>query len=132
MAASSTCTTKLVSFNARSIASKQAELSSFINFHNCDIVAITETWLSDNINFNSFNSNYNIFRQDRVNGRGGGVLLGIKNCFQYKFVEAFSIDNCECVFVDILIDSSTYMRYGAIYRPPDTSNETSMLLFNQM
>ena len=45
-----------------------------------DIIALTETWLDDNFLDSELHLNdYNIFRRDRSNRRGGGVLLAIKD-----------------------------------------------------
>ena len=121
-----------MSFNARSVATKQAELSCFIDQHNSDIVAIVETWLNDSVKFCAFDNSYNVYRQDRINGRGGGVLLAIKSNLQSKFVDSFSVGGSECVFVDVLVDSSNYIRYGVVYRPPDRNYGDSLLLYNEI
>jgi len=47
-----------------------------------DIIAITETWLSNHIFTNEiFPSNYNVIRKDR-DDRGGGVLLAFKKALK--------------------------------------------------
>ena len=48
---------------------------------NCmDIITLTETWLDDNFLDSELHLNdYNIFRKDRSNRHGGGVLLAIKD-----------------------------------------------------
>ena len=111
---------------------KQAELSALVDYHKPQIVAITETWLNDSIKFSAFSNDYNVYRCDRKNARGGGVLLAVKSNLQCKFVESFSLNNCECLFLDILLDSSNYMRYGIIYRPPDTNYNDSLTLYNKI
>ena len=99
------------------------------------MVAITETWLADNVHLNGFNnciSDFNVFRHDRISGRGGGVLLAIASFLKCKFIESFSVCNCECVFVDVLLNNSVYVRYGVVYRPPDTNIDTSLLLYKKI
>lgn len=49
-----------------------------------DIVAMTETWLNDDFSDSELQldgplDGYNIFRFDRANRRGGGVLLAINS-----------------------------------------------------
>ncbi len=122
----------MLSFNARSIATKQAELKDFVSTHDCDIVCITETWLDNNIRFNAFGNKYNVFRQDRKDSRGGGVLLATKCHLQAKLVNSFSVNNCECVLVDVLVKKSIYMRYAVVYRPPNTSRENSIALYDKL
>ena len=98
--------------------------------YNCDIIGVCETWLNDTVNLNAFSSDYQVFRQDRNGSRGGGVLLAIKDTLKCNLVKQCTVGNCECIFVDVLVNSSEYMRYGLIYRPPDTSLDNSRLLFD--
>jgi hypothetical protein len=42
-----------------------------------DVVCICETWLNDSILDSEILPGYNIFRKDRTNKIGGGVLVGI-------------------------------------------------------
>ena len=71
---------QILLWNARSLKNQINAFQSFIYFNSFDIVAITETWLSDHIYKNEiFRSGYTVIRRDR-DGRGGGVLLAIKDC----------------------------------------------------
>ena len=120
-------------FNARSIANKQSELNSYVHSNSYpDIISISETWLNSNVRFTALGNNYNIFRQDRTSSIGGGILLALRNNLKYKFVDKFSDFNCECVIVDVQFDHSNYMRYIAVYRPPDTPLEDSAQLFDKL
>ena len=120
-------------FNARSIANKQSELNSYVFSKQLpEIVAITETWLNDGIRFTALSNNYNVFRQDRISGKGGGVLFALNSNLRYKFVDKFSEFNSECIVIDVQIDSSNYMRYVIVYRPPDTNLEDSKHLFDKL
>ena len=119
-------------FNARSVCYKQIELSETLDYYNCDIVAICETWLNENVNLTSFGSEYQIFRQDRPNGIGGGILFAVKNHVICKLFCKSFVGGCECVFIDVQFSRSTYVRYGLVYRPPDTSFEDSVVLFNHI
>ncbi len=42
-----------------------------------------------------------------------------------------TVGRSECVFVDIKCDKSQYIRYGLVYRPPDTLLEESVELYKQ-
>ena len=65
---------RISSFNARSIVNKRLDLQAYVTLVNPDIIAITETWLHNNIDDNELLPNsYNIHRKDRES-RGGGVL----------------------------------------------------------
>jgi hypothetical protein len=70
-------------FNARSIMNKLDEIELIITDEKLDVVAITETWLSDSVLTSEITvDGYTVLRKDRndVNKtRGGGVALYIKN-----------------------------------------------------
>ena len=45
-----------------------------------DIVCLTETWLNESISdFEILATGYDVYRQDRQNRTGGGVLIAIKS-----------------------------------------------------
>ena len=121
--------------NARSICNKQHELNELIICKRPDFLSITETWLRDDVKLTAFNndiggSDYTVFRQDRSNGGGGGVLLGVINSLKCKLVSKYCLEKCEAVFVDTEMKKNVFLRVGVVYRPPGTSYENSSLLFN--
>ena len=62
--------------NIRSILNKFNELQLLVSQYNPYIIGITETWLDSSIKDSEIRlDNYNIFRNDRVGSRGGGVLF---------------------------------------------------------
>ena len=69
--------------NIRSIVNKLNQFQNYVYSRSFDIIAVTETWLSDKI-FNNeiLPSNYSIIRRDR-SSRGGGVLLAVKHDISY-------------------------------------------------
>ncbi len=71
------------------MACKQEELKDCIQDHSSEIVGITETWLNESFRFNAFDGLYNVFRQDRNEGHGGGVILAVKSHLQCKLVDSF-------------------------------------------
>ena len=70
---------RCIYMNARSIVNKIKELKVMIEEENVDIIAITETWLNDNVTDDEVSINgYTLFRKDRryeVKCRGGGVAM---------------------------------------------------------
>ena len=62
---------RCLSFNARSLANKISEFQSLVV--DFDMVAVTETWLKQEIELLSEN-NFKIHRKDRANRIGGGVM----------------------------------------------------------
>ena len=95
---------------------------SFIYSNNFDIVAITETWLSDHIYTNEIiHSGYTVIRKDR-DGRGGGVLLALKDCF--KFTQLPSPNELEIISAEV----GSSFTICLIYRPPNSSDQHNSLM----
>jgi len=90
---------------------------------NLDIIAIAETWLSNNIFTNEIlPSCYTVLRKDR-DSRGGGVLLALKSSL--TTVQLPSPSDLEVVSAEI--DSNLLV--CLIYRPPNSTDQyNSMLL----
>ncbi len=74
----------ILMLNAYSLMNKIDEFITIVQTYTPHIVAITETWLHDQINDAEIAINdYHIFRKDRE-GRGDGALLLIKSCLRPK------------------------------------------------
>ena len=102
--------------NAHSLINKLSNFQSFIYSHSLNIVAITESWLSDYIlNNEILPSGYSIYRHNRPL-RGGGVMLAVNNTLPSKILP--SPYNLELVAVKI------YSKYSfilcLIYNPPNS------------
>ena len=70
----------IISINCRSIRNKIPDLHQVIDQTKPDIIACTETWLKPEISSSEIfpdSLGYNIIRDDRLSGKGGGVLLAI-------------------------------------------------------
>jgi len=87
-----------------------------------DVIALTETWLSDQVRNNEILPvGYNIFCRDRRTGkRGGGVLLAIKDSIPTDLPEFYS-DSLEVVSV-IIKSPFNYILLAVCYRPPASTN----------
>ena len=65
-----------MSTNARSIINKFSEFQVFVDNHAPHLIAITESWCSNSISNAEINlGGYTLYRHDRINSVGGGVLL---------------------------------------------------------
>ena len=63
-----------------------------------DLICITESWANANIGDGEINMNgYTVFRRDRKNRIGGGVLLYVKN--NIKALHRTDLENDECEMV---------------------------------
>lgn len=70
--------------NARSLNNKLEHLSALAELYDPDIIGISETWLQEHISNAEIDlRGYEVFRNDRQNGRkGGGVMLYVKSDLQ--------------------------------------------------
>jgi len=113
-------------FNARSIVNKLNNFQSYVYSLDLDIVALTETWLTDSI-FNNeiLPVDFAIYRKDR-GSRGGGVMLAVRDCISSKLIS--SPDNLEIITVSVNTVHPT--TFCAIYLPPNSLPEYAQLTFD--
>lgn len=86
--------------NIRSLVLKFDELSMFLMLNRADLVAISETWLNEQID-SSFVSitGYDLYRLDRLSGRGGGVCAFVSNNIPCKRRLDLENANYECMWL---------------------------------
>ena len=109
--------------NANSIMNKTDHMFLSVHSSNVDCFAVTETWLNDDIpNDPIALTNFNIERRDRPVGRGGGVLLYIRNVFRYNRLGAIESDDFEVLWISIrpriLPRPFNIIIFCVIYSPP--------------
>ena len=114
------------------MCNKQDELKQLILSESPDILAITETWLNNEVKLTAFTPDYTIYRQDRSTNPGGGVLLAVKNSLKSNVVASFTVNTCECVLVDVALTNVAKVRIGVVYRPPNANADDSEILFNNI
>ena len=91
---------KLVLINARSLLPKVDELIANLSVNSVNLVAVTETWLNDDIEDNLVSiRGYNIFRRDRPHRRGGGVCVHLSEHIHAKRRIDLESDNFECLWL---------------------------------
>ncbi|MEL7308327.1 MAG: reverse transcriptase domain-containing protein, partial [Pseudomonadota bacterium] len=88
--------------------------------HNPNVICITETWGNNQIPDSSFFvPGYNMYRRDRECGRGGGVLLYVKDCLLSHSFNFFINEMCEAISCKISCDSADGdILFVCVYRPP--------------
>ena len=110
---------KVLFLNARSIRNKVFDLQALLLMDSFDVVVIVETWLDRNYeDFELKLEGYNIFRKDRCNRRGGGVLIAIRNhisCIHRSDLEV----KLEMIALEIRPNPTICVLLSAFYRPPD-------------
>ena len=86
--------------NARSLLSKVDELTATLNANSVNLVAVTETWLSEEMEDNLVSiSGYNLFRKDRPCRHGGGVCAYLSEDILVKRHSDLEDDNFECMWL---------------------------------
>ena len=97
-----------------------SNLERFQNLVYCediDIVFVNETWLSKSAyNTEILHAGYTLIRKDRE-GRGGGVLLGIKSGLFKSVREIKHNYNLEIALVELTTMSDMNVLVGSCYRP---------------
>lgn len=72
--------------NIRSLIPKRDAFCAVINDCQPEIIALTETWLSSKIRDSELfyaHKKYRIFRNDRKERIGGGVLIAVDECYEW-------------------------------------------------
>ena len=126
--ASHTSLPSLFLSNTRSLANKIDELCGTVSSLSPDIVVITETWLSPNVNNSAINLNgFSTFRHDRQDGRRvGGVCVYVND--QLPVVHLKELSYPEVESLRLLIKPRRLPRgfnsiiLAAIYHPPQSDD----------
>ena len=106
--------------NACSLLNKMSELRHRADSCNADIIAITETWASDELTDAEFAiDGYTLFRKDRETGRfskGGGVALFVKEALKPQLSSSMNISLFEdSVWCDVHVGEAMLL-VGVCYR----------------
>jgi len=113
--------------NAQSIVKKLAELQANVYQHSPEIIGIAETWCTNEVgNAELHLQGYDLFRNDRVCGVGGGVMLYVRS--------DLSAIPCSTLN-DVGFDNSTWrilplsdnekLLIGVVYRSPSSPLENN-------
>ena len=108
-------TLKCYLLNARSVVNKSLDVHAFLHSQNVDVLAVTETFLSDAITDGELvGCGYSVFRRDR-NRHCGEVLLIIKDSIAATWRQDIEIE-CELLWVEIASSPSSLL-LGVFYSP---------------
>ena len=107
---------KLTIINCQSIQAKKPTFENFINQHDPDFIAGSESWLTPSVHTSEiFPSSYTVYRRDRPDGYGG-VFLGCKSMFVCEEINLSTI--CEIIACRVHLDNHSLILIS-VYRPPD-------------
>jgi len=99
-----------------------------MDIHSCDIIYLTETWLSDYMYCNSLTDmGFQMYRKDRTSGSGGGVAIMVRDSIASSQVEfdhpTDSLSDICCVDISL---SDSIFRLVCTYRPPGVSPDNKL------
>ena len=122
--------------NVRSLAPKIHDLNNYISIYKPKIIALTETWLDNNIP-TSFvcPQNYIAYRKDRNTGKGGGCIILVHDTVISKPVTVFTPDMDYNIKIDAVacrfpLAHGDNMGFLCIYRPPGLNIVESSSLYD--
>ena len=122
--------------NARSLVNKIQELKLIALNSQPDVIAITESWTHPGIPNSYLNiPNYNIAsrhdRNDTHNGRGGGILIYVKDELQTAEVANQSPFN-QYACIQIPISTNQILTFCVVYRSPNSTSNNNQLLIEAL
>ena len=106
---------KICHYNINSVLKYKQEL--LITFPEVDIFSLNETRLPTPTAHLSF-PGYTIYRQDRKDKAGGGVLLALHNTLQSNHVFSGTIEHNEIVIIELKMKNNERLLLASVYCPP--------------
>jgi exonuclease III len=107
---------KVCHVNITSIKKHRDELLA--KFNDCDILSLNETNLRPDNHF--YLRSYNIYRNDRADRKGGGVMLAVKENFKCREILNKTINDNEALAVEIETEKNKSILVASVYVPPRT------------
>ncbi|XP_053897559.1 uncharacterized protein LOC128844145 [Malaclemys terrapin pileata] len=111
--------------NARSLNNKMGELECLVMKEDIDIIGITETWWTEDNQWDTIILGYKIYRKDRTGRAGEGMALYVKENVESNEVKILSEFICSIESLWIVIScSNKNITLGIYYRPPDQDGDS--------
>src|SRR6185437_8435865 len=114
---------------------KLVSLEAFLEEYNIHVLIGTETWLTSDINNSEIfpNQKYAIYRKDRTEGKGGGVLIAVRNDLNSSSVQIQSDnDSSEQVWCSLQIPNKFRLYICSFYRPPNSDEAPLLSLYDSL
>nr|VZI30396.1 unnamed protein product [Spirometra erinaceieuropaei] len=117
----------------KSILPKLDELKIHICDLSPDIVSLTETWLSENVDDRELMlPGFQLFRRDRRERQGGGVVTYVKHgLLVSEKTEQFAC-SAETIWLNIRVPGSHSLEVLTVYRPPRSDPEADARLLEEL
>ena len=92
---------RVLNINFKSFSAKRAETPNLLESLKPDIILETETWLDPTTaTAETLPDSYKVYGRDR-GGRGGGVLIAVRNSLDSYAAPDLEVDDCELLWVRI-------------------------------
>lgn len=104
-----------LNWNSNGINNKKEELINFLHHYNVDIACIVETHLNKNNKL--LIPNYTVYRADRSETKGGGVLIAVKSCYNHYQTHLPDSPGIEAIAININLNNQSW-KIIAAYKPP--------------
>ncbi|KAI8117844.1 putative RNA-directed DNA polymerase from transposon BS [Lucilia cuprina] len=103
----------------RSNSIKYEEMKNLLENRLYDVIGVSETWYKDYISDDTISlSGYQIFRNDRLLSRGGGVCLYISDKFKARVLCDYMEETLiESLFVEVSLGGTDKIVVGVVYLP---------------
>ncbi len=110
---------KIGHLNCQSIPKHIEELKHIMYATDFDVILASETWFTKSVpRSHSSIDGYQLVRNDRLNKRGGGVCMYLRNGIKYKIIfSSNSIDEAEVLWLELSFNH-TSLAVGVLYKPP--------------
>lgn len=105
----------ILNWNARSLNGKEDELFNFLTVNNVHLAVITESYLKPGMTVKR-NPNYFVYRNDRLDGAGGGVAIIVHRRIKHQILSSFQTKVFETLGVSVETQFGKYT-FIAAYLP---------------
>ena len=111
---------------------KFPELHAVVNDHSPLIIGIAESWCNSSIGDAELClDGYNLFRNDRLSGVGGGVVLYVHSSLSATPCKVLSeVGFKNSLWCQITLSSTEILLVGVVYRAPSSSNVNNQKLLS--
>jgi hypothetical protein len=117
--------TDILFWNARGIKSKKCEFINYLEANNIPIALISETHLQPSTKFKC--PNYITYRSDRLNQRGGGTAILIRQDFKHSEILLPRLQHMEATAIQLNINKES-IGFLSSYNPPGKITERDLEL----
>ena len=115
-------------WNCRSIVNKLDNFQSFVYSTSLNIIALSETWLTDNVFDNEIlPTNYTVYRSDR-GSRGGGVMLCISSHIPSRLLQSHTTID----MVSVEVQTFPSIVFCCVYIPPKFTDDYLYLVLHSI